>query len=83
MGDGVNQTGLQKDCTTGCVNVMCTMLPEVSTGGAYHFIDILYIYKYTAYFSRTTVLSHQYLSIKYLQFGAQDADDFKLPTLGR
>lgn len=39
-GDCVNQTGLQKDCTTGCVNVRCTTFPEVSTDG----VHVLLIY---------------------------------------
>jgi len=49
MGDCVNQTGLQKDCTAGCVNVRCRTFPEVSTDGVHVlliyciFINILHI----------------------------------------
>lgn len=56
MGDSVNQTGLHKDCTTGCVNVRCTAFPEVSTDGAYVlliyciFINILHILVERLYF---------------------------------
>jgi hypothetical protein len=53
------------------------------TDGAHILLIYCTVYKYTAYFGKTTILPQWHSCINYVQCGPWEADGFKLATLDR